>query len=688
MLPRAPRPEFEGLGDKKSQEGLRILECGRGAIAGVAVLAASLAFVPAVREAVNYFDPPKRLIWAGLAILLAADVVWSKRWAPSPPVVSSAALLGWIALRTLTRPDGLTELGVGAGWCLPILLFGLASGVSFNAADRRVFGHFMKIAASLQGVLMISQRAGLDPFFGATTGGMAYAPGRMIGTIGYHNQASDFLVTASTAIMFCARSRWFWHMIFPCVFALVALTGYRGGMLGLGFAILTAGCVIWFLRRGPSYPWKQRARAAAIPAAGLMLAVVVVSLIPTVRQRFAELRGNVWRQPAVLSRLYMWRIAWEMFTERPLTGWGAGEYARQYLIRLGNLLPPIKDHTMLQSAVYAREAHNDPLQFVAEFGIVGLFLAVVLLASVRAQIRQASEYAPFATMSAYCFSYMAVTSVFSFPWQAAMSGPMSGLLLGMACASAERMKENSSLIKTGDRLARWTLGGLAVALFLWYARDARLNTLIPERIAAGELINATRNLSAMDHRYHALVGAAWAKNREYRRALASLRLASRGFVEPLLWNNLGHTLAQLGLWEEARSIYSKWVACGIDHRNALNNLSVAEEQLGNHRAAAWALARRIQLWPASVTVNDVKRLAVLRMRSGEAKAAWQTLQRHRRLWESGDPLTVAEMENLAGTIALMLGDQEKAVHWFRSALQRCPGLETARKNLETLNGRQ
>jgi len=225
---------------------------------------------------------------------------------------------------------------------------------------------------------------------------------------------------------------------------------------------------------------------------------------------------------------------------------------------------------------------------------------------------------------------------------------------------------------------------MAIILLGWCGREAYLNVAVPCRIAVADTDGAAHRLFHVDYRHHALVGAAQAAKGQNDTALGSLRHARRGYRDVLLWNNLGHVLTRKGEWREAGTVYAEWAASGLDHANALQNLSVASEQIDDFHAAADALSRRMRLWPDVITAHDVRRLAVLQMRTGAHRDAAETLKYYRSVWQKADSRTVAEIENIAGSIYRMLGDKDQAAGWFRSALERSPDLESARRNLEEL----
>lgn len=660
---------------------------GLAIAASLAVGLSAFAFFPARWDALNYFDPPKRVIWALLALFLAMT------WRPSSCRVlqrlawSTLGLALWMVGRTWFRPRPLAELETLCVWLLPVLLFGLSLG-SNRARVMKQIGQVLVVAGLVQAGWMVLQRLGWDPMFGAITTELAYKPGRMVGTIGYQNQAVDFLALTVAGAFWAFESAKLRGMYAALIFLVVGLAGSRGGIL----AFVAAGLVALPL----AVEWrKPRTRkqwlnwVAVAGGAGLAMAAWLWG-VPETAGRFREAITEMRDSPAVGSRVWMARVAGTLLAERPWTGWGAGEFALQYLDRLGEVLPDAKTHRTLQSVVFAREAHNDHLQFAVEFGLIG-WLGLAALAGGMAlrtwRIRRVSP--ALAAGLAFVGVYMAVAALFSFPWQTSMAGPLAALLLGLGCASAsEPLSAPSS--PAGSLAPRRVAAGKAVwsaaacALLAWFLCDAWLVCAVPPRLARGDVAAAKKGIPPWGHRYRALVGAAYAAQEAWPEAERELRAALAGYVDAILWNNLAHVYARQGKWAEATELYRRWVASGVNHADALWNWSVASEQAGQIPVAAEALEDYARLFPR-LGVDQIMRLAVLQYQAGEVEKAGNALARYVRIWSAAPPATVAKFENLSGAIALAQGNSGQARDRFRHALELDPGLESARRNMEGLD---
>ncbi|MGE5507723.1 MAG: O-antigen ligase family protein [Chitinophagales bacterium] len=98
---------------------------------------------------------------------------------------------------------------------------------------------------------------------------------------------------------------------------------------------------------------------------GLLPLAVAFTAIPRLAPRLL----SIFTAEAYLSRVYIWRSAWRMIQDHPLTGVGAGVFMHVY----GAYVQPGASE---QSVAYA---HNLFLQVWAEFGLIGfvIFLAIL-----------------------------------------------------------------------------------------------------------------------------------------------------------------------------------------------------------------------------------------------------------------------------------------------------------------------
>lgn len=661
---------------------------GAAVLIGVLVLVISLAHVPAIWEAVNRFDPPKRLGWALVALALAcAWKTGASRISPAGKV-AAFGLLTWMALRSFFRPQPSSELDVLFAWGLPVLLLVLAARVR-AIAEAAWVGVGLFLAGAVQAGLMLLQGAGWDPFGIVASADLLRGLERMIGTMGSSDQAAGFLALSGAGLFIATRRR---ALRLPGMMALVAATlatGRGGAPCALAAAFLIAEGISVAL--DPSASVAARWRRTGMTALALaMTFAAVLALSPKVRDGFRTLAADPRHSPEVGSRILTARAAAQMFSERPWVGWGAGEYAAQYLDRQGALLPEPRTREAIGNAVHVREAHNDGLQFAAEFGLVGVFWLVLLVGAGVTALAEARRRQPDAvTGIAFIAVYMSLAALHSFPWQTAMAGPLAGLLIGLlwpqgGVTGAEGSVVPAPAVNPPRPLLKGAVIGMTLVAVLWFAADVWFNTLVLRRLGQGRPADAERWLPCWAYRYQALVGTGYALQKDLPSAERALESAQRGFHNVPLWDILGRVYAMQGRWDEARGLYERWVRCGVDHSAALLRLAKACEKTGRWRDAAAALAERMRLWPGPAP-EEIKRLLILQLKARECKEALVTLEQYRPIWTNADPRARAEIQNVAGAICQAQDDRAGAETWYREALKTWPDLPSARTNLDWLS---
>jgi O-antigen ligase len=139
------------------------------------------------------------------------------------------------------------------------------------------------------------------------------------------------------------------------------LTGSRGGYLGLGlglFALLCLSALVISQRGRPSLALALMGMMVVMPSLGLWSTLALLPVDSNVRDRInsvASLRVNVDD-----CRPHLWTAAVRQFGESPIVGTGSGTYlyyGRQF-----------RDPAIQSDPIYA---HNDYLQLLGEYGIVG-----------------------------------------------------------------------------------------------------------------------------------------------------------------------------------------------------------------------------------------------------------------------------------------------------------------------------
>lgn len=185
------------------------------------------------------------------------------------------------------------------------------------------------------------------------------------------------LLFALTQALHGTRRRW-WYAAAAVVLAagvLVTLTLTAIGALLLAVAVLA---IRWDRRRG-----------ALIVGLAVVTLGVFSAAHPLMRLRLtylAEFLGNQQWGRMVSGRVFPFYVATQMFEDHPLLGVGPGCFKFHYMpyaIRTADDHPRLVEISDTQRVNFG-EAHNDHLQVLAEVGLPGYVIFVMLIGSVAA----------------------------------------------------------------------------------------------------------------------------------------------------------------------------------------------------------------------------------------------------------------------------------------------------------------
>jgi len=211
---------------------------------------------------------------------------------------------------------------------------------------------------------------------------------QVISTLGNPLFLADFLAIGIVLILgnfYRRRGRWCLIMsgaALPLLtFALYA-TRSRGAVLALAVGIGSFGILL----AGRSFGGR-RWRRLIVPCVALLLvlaigATVMVQL-PAAEPWMARFEDALSLSDfSLLSRLVLWQVALRQWSLSPWIGVGMEQYRLRHLETLRTVLDEIPGSAALfrtSKAAAANEAHGDYAQIIAEWGIVGLGLFLLLL---------------------------------------------------------------------------------------------------------------------------------------------------------------------------------------------------------------------------------------------------------------------------------------------------------------------
>lgn len=280
-------------------------------------------------------------------------------------------------------------------------------------------------------------------------------------------------------------------LTFSLGFNLVALmmTGTRSALLGLMVLAVLVPCIL--MRYGHQFTstgWRTGHRLAVV--ALLVLTVLSIGSIESANPAIIKESGRVdaldrafkrtlsmtqaseYSQGSFLVRALMWKATGRMILANPVTGVGAGAWEVQApLYQVAG--------SQIETDYYA---HNEVLQLLAEYGVVGWLFLLGLLgyltsAAYRTWADKSQQGQDEALLRALTLSSLLVLLLVSnagFPWRLATTVALFALCLSVLAASDSRLAGGNSVLTLKvvwvKRHAIWDLCAVAIgtgiALFI------------------------------------------------------------------------------------------------------------------------------------------------------------------------------------------------------------------------------
>lgn len=594
-----------------------------------------------------------RLVW--LPLLLAAyalgSMAWSHTYLAGVEAVrwSVFALLLWVGLNSLSL-ERLPWLAAGIHW----------------------------------GAVLASLWTALQFWFDLRLFPQAAIPAS---TFVNRNFFAEFVVgTLPFSVLLAARAQGSGQLVlrvFTSAFNVLAIlmTGTRSALLAVLLLALVLPLILYLYRDRFEFPRWSRAQQGLAMLVLLGTVLGLGSIDTRNPDLLAERLGSTGPGHALLRlrsltqadeystgsagfRLAMWRATGRLIADHPLAGVGAGAWEIA--------IPPYQaSGTQLETDYYA---HNEVLQLLAEYGLVGwLFLLALVAYLLRAAWRTwregqaagpGAQEAPWRAMTLAALLAFLLVSSAGFPWRLAATGALFALCLGLLGASDGRL----------DRLTRpaaparpWPPGSVPALLVLVMAGMV-LTGWISVQAAACEsrLIGALK--IAVGIGQSADPGSA----RNVARKADMLRLVREGIainphyrkITPLVADEL----ARRGDWANALWIWQSVVDSRPNVVALLSNVAQAHAQLGDlgQARAYYERARAIQ--PEAPVVHTLE--VILLQHSGQEAEAARLSRIYLRL-----PQVDLDLVHNAYVLALRTRDWELAMEALNQRRQRWPKLE-------------
>lgn len=340
----------------------------------------------------------------------------------------------------------------GPAWLLLLIAWG------GGEARVRLIAKLVAAAGTAIAAIALAQWWGHDPLLwgGYRVEWRTMVPRmRLYSTLGNPNFVAGYLIGAifpalalvGKAAKLQARALWFLSV--AVMFAAVIGVRSRGAWAGLVAGIIVARFIWRPLRTSATLPAKAAAgerpgvsqvRCWVIPAIGVVAASIFGQFAGSLLSRFE-------------GRLYLWRVAWQLFAEHPVLGSGWGTFQIRFLELQARFLAA--HHELLRYWTNVRQAHNDLLQLLLEAGLLGLVGFGWVLWTYGRETRQVLAAAPgharlWLGASAGGITAILVDSLFNFQF----SIPPTFLLLFTLLAFPALLKEGESAAEESPTLPK------------------------------------------------------------------------------------------------------------------------------------------------------------------------------------------------------------------------------------------
>jgi O-antigen ligase len=353
------------------------------------------------------------LVFFALEVRKVGTIRWSDLWdRPAVRVVVPILLVATASLAATSHPlhvrEGLADLWIGAA-----VLVGWSLALEPRRLERLLLG--LLVPASLLALLGILQFHGLYRPYQLI--GIEHDPRlAIISRVGNPGDLGVYLVLPGLIAQWAVARRRGWARILAgvalalCLYAVVVTQ-----TLAALAALAVGSALLWALLL-------PRRRAVLLFGGGAALALVLVLAVTPLRDRIAAKAGQAlsgdWNS-VLTGRLDGWRAALWMVREHPWTGVGHGAYRPEYVPVLLELLDRgVPMYPLHIQPVFAN-AHNEYLEAVADWGLLGIAALAwglwVLVASLRRAPRDEGQALAWAGVAA-----LAVLSFVYFPFRIAL----------------------------------------------------------------------------------------------------------------------------------------------------------------------------------------------------------------------------------------------------------------------------
>jgi O-antigen ligase len=630
------------------------------------LLIAPLLLVPGLFDPANLAQTVFVQVFAAALLTygLVAGVRVPAPWRVAPAGLPVSLLVGFGLLSLFWAHTFREAWPEALRWVSIAIVFSLVAALAGarDDAGRRMFGALF-LAGTVVTVLGL-----LQFYFRVDWVPQAFPPSA---TFMNRNVAVSFVVAVwPLGLALAGRGRAVspWAVTIACALmgAFVFHTFTKSGWLAASVQVaLAAGAVLGMDRRSRA----EHARLLGPGLAATLVLLVLVQITPEgLRPRWWEARDAVAltltapisgpdrpleklspddRANSIRSRRAIWSNTLVMVREHPVHGVGLGNHKVHY--------PRYARSAAVDPAFGLAQldyVHNDPLQLLAELGLVGFLLGAWTLTAVAKglwRLQQSRRDPPLVLALAVSLAGVLVDALFNFPFQRALPPVIVAVELGV-------------------------LGGLLQVLLP--------SPVVRTRLPVSALLSAAASLSVVALQARVLIAdhhVLLAREAEARRDWGTAEVASVRALrhDPSRREALfvrGRALLEQGDARTASVVLQRLLAAYPYDVAALGNLAAAQRALGQSRDARVTLERLLALWPEDVRAHVA--LARELEKAGDLRGA----AAHHARAAALDPRNAAYAFD-HGLAALRARDLTAAVGALREAMRRDPTSAPAAKAL-------
>ncbi len=402
------------------------------------------------------------------------------------------------------------------------------------------------------------------------------------------------------------RRSWQWLSIITIfmVLAMIILVKTRAVWVGIAISVFILSVILVLFARKLHFPIILR-NIMAIGMITIIIGIVAIFNLPKPKDRFSLL-GRIrsiteTTSPDNIHRLNIWKTTVEMIKERPLTGYGAGNWrlhAAYYFDGRFDQVPQLNWGS----------PHNDYLWVFSEKGILGILLylmiygmAIFYLIKILMHSTKSEDRMLALLLFAGIVSYLGV-SVFNFPYERLNHQVYMGLMLAAITVIYHKLRTQPPFkparVKMLITLLVFSVFGVIYGLKtveqesqLKYAISAYHQGKWQSMLHFSRLgYNPLKSLDQLSNPPEYYEGMALAKLNRHQEAIVAYEKAYEQFPNNMwIINWMGQSYYQVGRYSDALDCLNKVIKIIPSLREAHISLSATYYQMGDYRNSYDAL---------------------------------------------------------------------------------------------------